>query len=153
MWLLLHGRLPTKDRLASQGLTVTPQCVMCQDQDESRENLFVKCPYTKELWEKVMNWVQRSHMSTTCQDQHLQWIIKQGKGKSKKASIFKMIYAEISHAIWIERNTRIFEQKYQGSDVLLREIAYICHVRVANRAKSYIQQFYLGTQQIHQFYL
>ncbi|XP_070013729.1 uncharacterized protein [Nicotiana sylvestris] len=56
MWLLLHGRLLTKDRLASWGITITPQCIMFQDQDESKEHPFVKCPYTKELWKKAMTW-------------------------------------------------------------------------------------------------
>lgn len=119
---------------------------MCQDQDESRKHIFVKCPYTRELWKKVTTWVQRSHTATTCWDQHLQWIIKQGKGKSKKASIFKMIYADISHAIWIEKNTCILEQRYRGNDVLVREIAHICNARVATRVRSYIQQFWLGTE-------
>lgn len=46
-----------------------------------------------------------------------------------KASIFRMVYAETSYALWIERNTRIFDQRYCNSDVLAREIAYICNVK------------------------
>ncbi|XP_075077397.1 uncharacterized protein LOC142164116 [Nicotiana tabacum] len=49
MWLLLHGRLPTKDRLASWCITATSQCIICEGQDKSREHLFVTCPYTREL--------------------------------------------------------------------------------------------------------
>nr|XP_009597535.1 uncharacterized protein LOC104093492 [Nicotiana tomentosiformis] len=69
------------------------------------------------------------------------WIIKQGKGKFNKASIFRMIYAEISYALWIERNTRTFEQRSRDNAVLAGEIAYICNIRVAARAKNHIQQF------------
>ncbi|XP_070031558.1 uncharacterized protein [Nicotiana tomentosiformis] len=141
MWLLLHGRLPTKDRLANWVLSVTPHCVMCQGQVETREHLFVQCSYAIELWKKIIKWIQGGQMITSCWDQHLQWIIKQGKGKSNKASIFRMIYVETSYALWIERNTRIFEQRYCDSAVLAREIAYICNIRVAARAKNHIQQF------------
>ncbi|XP_019240287.1 PREDICTED: uncharacterized protein LOC109220273 [Nicotiana attenuata] len=71
MWLLLHGRLPTKDRLANWGINVTPHCVMCSGQVETREHLFVQCSYATELWNKVMKWIQRDQMISSCWDLHL----------------------------------------------------------------------------------
>ncbi|XP_075074761.1 uncharacterized protein LOC142162319 [Nicotiana tabacum] len=45
MWLMMHGKLLTSDRLCKWGLNVDTQCV-CQRQEENREHLFWKCEYT-----------------------------------------------------------------------------------------------------------
>ncbi|XP_019241491.1 PREDICTED: uncharacterized protein LOC109221464 [Nicotiana attenuata] len=141
LWLLLQGRLPTKDRLVNWGLNINQQCVLCQGHMETRDHLFLLCSYTAMLWKQVMRWIQEDQSNTHNWDQHLQWIINKAKAKSSRASIFRLVVTEVSYALWMERNTLIFEQRYRSSEVLAREIAYICNVRVVPRARKQMQQF------------
>lgn len=55
MWLVSHDRLPTWDRLISWGLSVSPQCVLCESADESRSNLFFTCWYSIQIWQSLLD--------------------------------------------------------------------------------------------------
>ncbi|KAH0669020.1 hypothetical protein KY289_023513 [Solanum tuberosum] len=80
LWLCLQGRLLTAEILNKWGLNVDPTCVRA-----------MQTSITPQSW-----------------TQHLEWNLNRGKGKSVQAKIFRMLNAEIVHAIWNERNTRIF---------------------------------------------
>ncbi|XP_019225635.1 PREDICTED: uncharacterized protein LOC109207206 [Nicotiana attenuata] len=112
--LLLQGRSPTKDRLVNWGLNISQQCVLCQGHAEIRDHLFLLCSYTTKLWEQIMKWIQEDQSNNHNWEQHLQWIINKAKGKSSRASNFRLVITEVSYAVWMERNTRIFEQRYRS---------------------------------------
>ncbi|XP_019252771.1 PREDICTED: uncharacterized protein LOC109231567 [Nicotiana attenuata] len=59
MWLQLHRRLATTDRLVNWGLAVDTTCTLCQKQPETRENLFAEYEFTKAIWRKMQQWLQR----------------------------------------------------------------------------------------------
>lgn len=115
-------------------MTTDQCCVLCQGQLETRDHLFLHCPYTTELWSRIWKWIQEDQGSYNNWQHHLQWIMKKAKGKSKQASICILIFIETSYAIWLERNNRIFEKRYRQCDSIVREIAYICDVRVEPKA-------------------
>lgn len=64
MWMLLHGRLLTIDILQKWGMTVDTQCALCHNHEETREHLFVNCEYNKNLWKKIMQWMQHEYRNT-----------------------------------------------------------------------------------------
>ncbi|XP_075106790.1 uncharacterized protein LOC142179811 [Nicotiana tabacum] len=111
IWLMMHGRLMTCDRLSSWKIIVDTQCVMCRKQVKTRDHLFVQCEYTKQIWSKLCNWMQKQYLGFIDWHQFLQWVVMCAKGKSQHAQVFKVVYAEVAYQIWIERNKRIFEQK------------------------------------------
>lgn len=41
MWLQMQAKLLTKDRLLKWEAKVEPQCLVCQNEDETRDYLFV----------------------------------------------------------------------------------------------------------------
>ncbi|XP_074300067.1 uncharacterized protein LOC141631272 [Silene latifolia] len=45
-WLWIQGRLLTKDRLCSMGISSNTQCELCADAAESHEQLFLGCEYS-----------------------------------------------------------------------------------------------------------
>ncbi|WMV07515.1 hypothetical protein MTR67_000900 [Solanum verrucosum] len=45
LWLCLHGRMMTANRLIKWGLPANPKCVLCINCDEDRDHLFAMCPY------------------------------------------------------------------------------------------------------------
>lgn len=65
-------------------------------------------------------------------DDFSRWTIKCAKGKSQKAQIFKLVYAEMSYHIWIEGNIRIFEHKSKCWEDIAKEISYVCCARASS---------------------
>lgn len=66
-------------------------------------------------------------------EQYVEWAIRNGRGRSHSASLFRMFFTKAIHAIWNERNLRIFEKRDREVESIVREIAYICNVRATPR--------------------
>ncbi|XP_075096194.1 uncharacterized protein LOC142174312 [Nicotiana tabacum] len=49
LWLQLHGRLLTTDRLVKWGMIIDTQCVMCRNAVETHEHLCWECTLAKEV--------------------------------------------------------------------------------------------------------
>lgn len=57
MWLHLHGRLLTADRLLKWVIVVEPNCILCIQRAETKEHLFIKCLFTFQIWTKIFTWL------------------------------------------------------------------------------------------------
>ncbi|XP_009787587.1 uncharacterized protein [Nicotiana sylvestris] len=140
VWLHMHGRLMTVDRLSSWGINVDPICNLCNSHNETRNHVFMECPFSNKVWEGVLKWMQVPLFRTSQWELMEKWIIKTSKGKSQRAQIFKIAYTEWVHTMWIERNQRIFEKITKSHSQLMREIAYVCNIRASTRIKKLVQQ-------------
>ncbi|XP_062005578.1 uncharacterized protein LOC133722723 [Rosa rugosa] len=49
-WLLLRGRLKTRDRLSKFGIINDNSCPLCNRDNETADHLFGYCDFTKEVW-------------------------------------------------------------------------------------------------------
>lgn len=99
------------------------------------------CEFAMQVWTKVLKWMQRLMPHHANWEDHVQWMIKNSKGKSDQAQIFKMVYAEMVYAIWSERNQQVFELKTINPDQIGRRIAYICNVRASPVVRPLIQSW------------
>uniref|UniRef100_M1BZI3 Tn7 reverse transcriptase n=2 Tax=Solanum tuberosum TaxID=4113 RepID=M1BZI3_SOLTU len=131
MWLQLQNRLNTTDRLKKWGLDIELKCVLCQLHFEFRDHMYTSCPYSQQVWSKLLQWIQFVQAPYNNWSQYVLGIIDAAKGKTPTAQIFKLVYTEYVYAIWIERNHRIFEKDSRTWESLAREIAYICCVRAS----------------------
>ena len=52
-WLAVLNRLPTKDRLRAWGIIIDGSCAFFNEQ-KTRDHLFFRCSFIKELWIKVL---------------------------------------------------------------------------------------------------
>ncbi|XP_074278497.1 uncharacterized protein LOC141602085 [Silene latifolia] len=59
-WLWIQGRLLTKDRLRSIGISSDTQCELCGDAAESHEHLFFGCEYSQRCLQLVNGWCHSS---------------------------------------------------------------------------------------------
>ena len=50
-WIIMWGRLNTRDRLSKMGIQCDTICPICESQDESIEHLFRECIYIKRCYE------------------------------------------------------------------------------------------------------
>uniref|UniRef100_M1BN74 Orf147a protein n=1 Tax=Solanum tuberosum TaxID=4113 RepID=M1BN74_SOLTU len=131
----------TAERLNKWGMNVDPTCELCRSYFEDRDHLFAKCSYGNQLWNRLLNWIGQPSITPQSWTQHLEWSLTRGKGKSAQARIFRMLNAEIVHAIWNERSMRIFEKRSREIESLAREIAYTCSARATHDVNRLIHNF------------
>lgn len=98
MWLMLHRKLATTDRLTKWGLDVPKICVFCQSKEESIEHLFVQRPFSIYLWNKLLMWIQQHAFPFSDWAHSLQGSIQHGKGNSQQAQIFKKYFGQM--CVW-----------------------------------------------------
>ncbi|XP_019241080.1 PREDICTED: uncharacterized protein LOC109221079 [Nicotiana attenuata] len=139
MGLYFQDRMMTSDRLHKWGIQVDKDCVLCKVHEETRNHIFVECEYIKRVWGKLLKWMQKKPFWQTEWNQRWKWAKENAKGRSIMAGIFKMVYTEVIHAIWNERNYRIFQKQNKAAEELARRIAYVCNVRATKRNRQMIQ--------------
>lgn len=49
MWLILHKKLATADRLKKWGLIISKTCTLCDKENETIEHLIIQCQFSCEL--------------------------------------------------------------------------------------------------------
>ncbi|KAK6786325.1 hypothetical protein RDI58_014850 [Solanum bulbocastanum] len=129
LWLYLHERLITKDRLLKWGVSIEPHCVFCNACLETRTHLFVQCSFASSLWTRIYFCLKRTTLITSDSDNYLTGAMRDAKGKTLKAQLFKMVYTKTIHAIWMERNQRQFEKKNRAMEMIAKDIAFTCNAR------------------------
>jgi hypothetical protein len=50
IWLAIHNRCWTSDRLAKRGIPHQPTCLLCYQDTDSIAHLFVSCVFAREVW-------------------------------------------------------------------------------------------------------
>ena len=103
------ARLPTRDRLASWGMNVPTQCVLCLFGTESHSHLFFQCPFVAAIWAKFS---ASPVLLAPVSIQALAGVIAhpQLAGVAGMDAVLKLILQVIVYCIWQERNVRIFQQ-------------------------------------------
>lgn len=105
-----------------------------------QETIFLLSEFTQLLWNRLLKWLNGKAYNARSWDHHLQWPVRNFKGKSQAAKLFKLVYAECVYSIWIERNQRVFEHKSRGWENIAKEIVYLCNVRAHTRIRNIVQQ-------------
>ncbi|XP_020255101.1 uncharacterized protein LOC109832062 [Asparagus officinalis] len=119
-WLTIQDRLQTKDRLMRRGIINENKCTLCSGQ-ENRDHLFFGCPFSSEIWNQVMLWLQFKWRSCNWRCL-LDWYCNKPRGRGDKVKIKRLAFTTTLYKIWCERNYRIFKQQYKSKDQLVKEI-------------------------------
>lgn len=64
---------------------MTLSCVFCQSANETCEHLLVQCVFARNLWNKLMQWLQRGPVLPMHWEQFVEWAIKNSKGRTQAA--------------------------------------------------------------------
>ncbi|XP_059285018.1 uncharacterized protein LOC132038358 [Lycium ferocissimum] len=128
LYLAIHGRLLTKDRIAKWATVNEPSCPLCCSVDESLNHLFFTCPYSSIVWGKMLAW-QGIIRTPADWSAEVVWAIGQAKGRSVKAILYRIVLACCLYFVWQERNFRLHQRKRREPEVLLRQIAQEVHCR------------------------
>jgi len=104
MWLAVHNRLSTGDRMLQWNMGVAATCILCNNDLESRNHLFFSCPYAMEVWEPLAATIYNTSYSTDWQT-----IINtvSTNWHDRTAGFLARCLLQVSiHTIWRERNER-----------------------------------------------
>lgn len=105
LWLILKQRLLTKDRMIRFHMNVDAACELCNSHPESHEHLFSTCAYTQAI---INNFHLRLDVSwSSLQSGNI--LVDGGQSTSKNVAF--LFVAVTYHAIWMERNHRIFRSR------------------------------------------
>ncbi|PHT29778.1 hypothetical protein CQW23_30626 [Capsicum baccatum] len=119
---------------------------------ETRNHLFMECTFSMVLWKRVIHWLDATQPIQATWDAMLNWIVQRSKGKTPQAQLWKLLYVEVTYAIWKERNSRIFQQviwKERNSRIFqqvehnaedkAKKIARVCCVRATRMARHILE--------------
>lgn len=104
VWRFVLNRNATLDRLHRWVCDVEQVYLLCGEENETRNHLFFKCSFSKEIW---MATVQMLHLSTlpTSWENILQWLPFTTANRESSLALLQGRYACV-YEIWMERNRR-----------------------------------------------
>lgn len=106
LWVAILGRLATRDRLRTWGVTLDSGCVLCAGGLESHNHLFFACSFALQVWTEVKSQCGYAQIFSSLSFE-LTWGGSRCKGASLKQSMYKLCLAASVYHIWRERNGRI----------------------------------------------
>ncbi|CAI8616178.1 unnamed protein product [Vicia faba] len=56
-WLAVQNRLKTRDRLKKMQIIMDSTCMLCGEQEESRDHLLFQCTYNRKCWQAIKSWL------------------------------------------------------------------------------------------------
>ncbi|KAE8727556.1 hypothetical protein F3Y22_tig00005459pilonHSYRG00268 [Hibiscus syriacus] len=120
-------RLATKDRLLRFGFEVDGLCVLCREEDESRNHLFFECAFSVRLWKVILSMCGDRH-TVGDWDKVSQW---DRKGNSFSSFILKIAWNAFLYFILEERDRMYFKNVLRDEEELLECIKGIVQI-IAN---------------------
>lgn len=108
MWVASFEKISTIDALRRKGLILTNICNLCKKDGESMDHILMHCPFSWEVWFEILRdfgvrWVCPRDLKSLL----AAWRSKAFSGRGNK--IWRLALAAICWAIWLERNSRVFE--------------------------------------------
>ncbi|CAG7897162.1 unnamed protein product [Brassica rapa] len=104
VWIAIHDRLATDDRISRWNPQAIVHCWLCQGHFENRDHLFFECGYSKEVWCELVKNLAGSRriyewLSVTRE------VVRGLRGKME-TFLYRYCFQLAVSAIWRERNVR-----------------------------------------------
>ncbi|XP_020243151.1 uncharacterized protein LOC109821371 [Asparagus officinalis] len=132
LWLAIHQRLLTQERLCRMRMLDTNTCVLCSHQQpETCKHLFFECDYSVNIWNRVMDWLNYKWRSCIW-DNVVDWYTLRLKGEGFMKKLKRMALSTSVYAIWQERNQRIFQSIARGPEIVLRSVKFTILSKILN---------------------
>ena len=113
IWTLLHNNILTSDNLKRKGWEGPSRCPLCNQAEETTEQLLFICDFSKEVWGLLLGSVS-STLPTSAPELLSRWMSLSPFNLSKK-NLLKITWMWtpkfLCWKIWLERNNRIFKEE------------------------------------------
>ncbi|GAV79911.1 zf-RVT domain-containing protein [Cephalotus follicularis] len=118
LWLEFRAAHKTKDKLLAIGVLQSAGCVFFCRELESLEHLYFQCPYTENIWKRVLALCNISKPILSWLEE-VQWMIEHMKGDNFLEMVRKLALAATVFHIWLERNRRCFNNRFLSSQEII----------------------------------
>lgn len=105
MWISHLDRLPTRSRLLSWGLQVSPLCCLCSLFTESRDHLLLSCSFSRTIWQLVQSRLRMNNMLFQDWEGLTSWTTR--NSIIAPSILRKLVAQATTYAIWKQRNNFI----------------------------------------------
>ncbi|XP_056690489.1 uncharacterized protein [Spinacia oleracea] len=118
-WLMVQGRLQTRERLHKIGVCNTTTCLLCEAKDETHSHLFFDCEYSRRCLQGVEEWLDIPTSKV-----HYMGLLRWVKWKSQcskfqKTAIHTAVNATV-YTLWRARNDALWNQKVPTPSTTIR---------------------------------
>jgi hypothetical protein len=138
LWLTIHNRILTWDNLWKRGFIGPSICPLCQQQEETLEHLFNRCPFSQWIWDQGAQAMRRMNQNRiSIRDTIENWDLLSFKNPIL-ALIWLLLPGFTLWQIWKERNKRIFHSKASTPELVWGQISKI--IRETIRSKNWKQE-------------
>ncbi|XP_019228669.1 PREDICTED: uncharacterized protein LOC109209786 [Nicotiana attenuata] len=134
LWLAVHRKLATIDRLGRWGVTVANECVLCATKDEeSMEYIWFGCEYARTIWALLLQWLNEKHQIGSWEEE-IEWLKRRTASKAR-GEILIFLFTTMVYHVWAERNKRRFQGKTVACNQRIKDIAMELHITGQSEAK------------------
>ncbi|GAA0141714.1 hypothetical protein LIER_35443 [Lithospermum erythrorhizon] len=130
LWLLIKGRLETRDRVSKWLPSCERSCLFCE-KEETQEHLFFDCVYSGKVWRKVLGMLGL-YRGNGGWRMEFGFMINVKKGSKMQRLMLKVASAGTVYFVWRERNRRMHGKRMRSEGVIIQEIVMV----VADRLSS-----------------
>lgn len=123
-WKVLLDRIPTRWNLSRRNALppeVSVRCVLCEEETERSNHLFVHCPVARGIWLELLKWVDSMFIMPQSVFNH--WLCwNAGASNKKMIKGFRLIWHATIWVIWKARNDKIFDDKVKEVLEIVEEV-------------------------------
>ncbi|XP_074271613.1 uncharacterized protein LOC141595545 [Silene latifolia] len=119
-WLVMHGRLLTRDRLKRMGITMDDTCILCDSAPESHAHLFFACIFSQKCLQ-LLSQTLGCHLPTV--GWTAWWLSQSFRSQVQKRSVAAHLLSLI-HAIWWCRNRCRLEGYLPRPETVLAHVVH-----------------------------
>ncbi|KAJ9535280.1 hypothetical protein OSB04_un001622 [Centaurea solstitialis] len=136
LWLAIKERLRTFDRLNCWGLIQNSICVLCNDEVESHNHLFVDCGYVQEVWRCCEGLSGIEGVIFSFSGSHNSWanviacLCNRPINKSIWSVVQRLLLAAVVYFVWQEKNHRFHQAKCRSAVLLARQIIELIKLKL-----------------------
>ncbi|XP_023638061.1 uncharacterized protein LOC111830446 [Capsella rubella] len=107
MWMCCLDRLPNLSRLRNWGIVEDDSCYLCEIYFKTRHHLFLRCPYSYDLWRWCFAKLHLPFTGFTTWDNFLLWL--KSPTNEVKLGTLKLLAAQtLIYSLWHERNAHLY---------------------------------------------
>lgn len=118
-WLAMMGRLATWENLIKIGIMCDTVCCLCNKESETMTHLFFKCEFSAQVWNELLVWSGFQRLAAGWEEEK-QFLFTQCRAKKGRQKLYRAIFAVAVYHLWIERNMRRFQEKFQEPAAIIR---------------------------------
>ena len=74
-------------------------CVLCKEEEESRDHMFFGCSYSKKIWQEVLKLCGLTREIVSWQEE-VAWAIQRLRGKALISLLLKIAWNAVIYMIW-----------------------------------------------------